>query len=82
MPDKQAAVPDTTAVRTASWRALHVEVDAPPHVSEDEVGLQLAAPDDGWRSRPDMSRRQLPRKAWGAPQPITRRTRAKPRAGR
>jgi methyltransferase (TIGR00027 family) len=24
-------------------------------VFEDEVGLRLAAPDDGWRSRPDMS---------------------------
>jgi methyltransferase (TIGR00027 family) len=34
---------------------LHVEVDPPPHVLEDEVGLKLAAPDDTWRSRPDMS---------------------------
>ena len=25
-----------------------------PHVLEDVVGLQLAAPDDGWRDRPDM----------------------------
>jgi methyltransferase (TIGR00027 family) len=55
MRNKQVAVPDNTAVRTALWRALHVEVDSPPHVFEDEVGLQLAAPDDGWRSRPDMS---------------------------
>jgi methyltransferase (TIGR00027 family) len=37
------------------WRALHVQVDAPPHVLEDEVGLKLADPEDGWRSRPDMS---------------------------
>jgi methyltransferase (TIGR00027 family) len=36
------------------WRALHVEVDAPPHVIEDEVGMQLAAPEGDWRSRPDM----------------------------
>src|SRR5215212_3984321 len=50
-----AVEPDSTAVRVALWRALHVEVDPPPHVFEDEVGLQLAAPDDGWRSRPDMS---------------------------
>ena len=55
MNDKQAPAPDDTAVRTALWRALHVEVDSPPHVFEDEVGLKLAAPDDGWRSRPDMS---------------------------
>jgi methyltransferase (TIGR00027 family) len=32
-----------------------VEIDPPPHVLEDEVGLKLAAPDEGWRSRPDMS---------------------------
>src|SRR2546430_4249197 len=55
MHDKQVAAPDDTAVRVALWRALHVEVDSPPHVLEDEVGLKLAAPDDGWRSRPDMS---------------------------
>ncbi len=53
--EKQIAVPDNTAVRTALWRALHVEVDSPPHVFEDQVGLQLVAPDDGWRNRPDMS---------------------------
>jgi methyltransferase (TIGR00027 family) len=47
--------PDSTAVRVALWRALHVEADSPPHVFEDEVGLALAAPDEGWRSRPDMS---------------------------
>ena len=30
------AVPDNTAVRTALWRALLLEVDAPPHVFEDD----------------------------------------------
>ena len=53
--DEQVVAPDNTAVRVALWRALHVEVDSPPHVLEDEVGLKLAAPDDGWRNRPDMS---------------------------
>lgn len=53
--DKQTTAPDSTAVRVALWRALHVEVDAPPHILEDELGLQLAAPDDGWRHRPDMN---------------------------
>jgi methyltransferase (TIGR00027 family) len=33
---------------------MHVQVDAPPHVLNDEIGLQLAAPEDGWRDRPDM----------------------------
>jgi methyltransferase (TIGR00027 family) len=55
MNNQQLAAPDSTAVRVALWRALHVEVDSPPHVFEDEVGLKLAAPDDGWQSRPDMS---------------------------
>ncbi len=55
MNDKPVAAPDNTAVRVALWRALHVEVDSSPHVFEDRIGLQLAAPDDGWRSRPDMS---------------------------
>lgn len=48
------AGPDHTAVRVALWRALHVQADPPPHVLVDEVGLQLTAPDDGWRERGDM----------------------------
>jgi methyltransferase (TIGR00027 family) len=54
MPDNSNATPDSTAVRVALWRALHLEVDPPPHVLEDEIGLRLVAPDDGWRRRPDM----------------------------
>ena len=46
--------PDSTAVRVALWRAMHMLVDAPPHVLEDEIGLRLAAPDESWHSRPDM----------------------------
>ncbi|MBV9174780.1 MAG: class I SAM-dependent methyltransferase, partial [Chloroflexi bacterium] len=46
--------PDSTAARVALWRALHLLVDAPPHVLEDEVGLRLVAPPEGWRERPDM----------------------------
>ncbi|HVY76485.1 MAG TPA: class I SAM-dependent methyltransferase, partial [Puia sp.] len=46
--------PDNTAVRTALWRALHVEADAKPHVLEDETGLRLIAPAAGWQQRPDM----------------------------
>jgi methyltransferase (TIGR00027 family) len=49
-----AIIPDSTAVRVALWRAMHLEVDPPPHVLEDEIGLRLVAPDDGWRRRPDM----------------------------
>jgi methyltransferase (TIGR00027 family) len=60
MPDDQAEVPDkpevpdSTAVRVALWRAMHLDVDAPPHVLEDEIGRRLAAPGEGWRQRPDM----------------------------
>jgi methyltransferase (TIGR00027 family) len=54
MHDKQTAAPDGTAVRVALWREMHVQVDPPPHVLEDEIGLQLAAPDEGWGRRPDM----------------------------
>ena len=54
MQDEQTAAADSTAVRVALWRAMHVQIDSPPHVLEDEIGLRLAAPDDGWRRRPDM----------------------------
>jgi hypothetical protein len=54
MAKEQTAAADGTAVRVALWRAMHVQVDRPPHVFEDEIGLKLAAPDSGWRRRPDM----------------------------
>ncbi|MEI7503482.1 MAG: class I SAM-dependent methyltransferase [Paludibacter sp.] len=47
--------PDNTAVRTALWRALHVQNDAYPHILDDVVGFQLVSPDDGWQQRPDMN---------------------------
>lgn len=53
MPNNLA--PESSAVRVAFWRALHLQVDPPPHILQDEVGLKLAAPDEGWRSRPDMN---------------------------
>jgi methyltransferase (TIGR00027 family) len=57
MPDPENTAPDSTAVRTALWRALHVQVDPAPHVLEDEIGLRLVAPEDDWRRRPDMDPR-------------------------
>jgi methyltransferase (TIGR00027 family) len=54
MHDKRTAATDSTAVRVALWRAMHVQVDPPPHVLEDDIGLRLASPDEGWRRRPDM----------------------------
>src|ERR1700723_2185448 len=53
MAGEQTAGPDSSAVRVALWRAMHVQVDPPPHVLEDEIGLQLAAPHDGRRRPPD-----------------------------
>src|SRR3954470_8458132 len=55
MDDQQSPSPESTAERVALWRALHLEIDPPPHVLEDDIGLKLVAPDEGWRSRPDMS---------------------------
>jgi methyltransferase (TIGR00027 family) len=46
--------PDSTAVRVALWRAMHLDVDGPPAVIDDRIGLELADPDEGWRDRPDM----------------------------
>jgi methyltransferase (TIGR00027 family) len=54
MNDQQAIAPEDTAVRVALWRAIHVQLDPPPHVLEDEIGLELVAPAEGWRNRPDM----------------------------
>jgi methyltransferase (TIGR00027 family) len=54
MHNERTATPDSTAVRVALWRALHVQVDSPPHVLKDEIGLRLVAPEDDWRRRPDM----------------------------
>jgi methyltransferase (TIGR00027 family) len=54
MSDKRDDVPDSTAARVALWRALPVEVDPPPHVLEDDIGLRLLAPDGEWRRRGDM----------------------------
>src|SRR5262252_288995 len=54
MPNEETAAPDSTAVRTALWRAMHVQIDPPPHVFEDDIGLKLAAPGEGWQRRPDM----------------------------
>jgi methyltransferase (TIGR00027 family) len=54
MTEAQPPAPDSTAVRVALWRALHVKLDPLPHVLEDEIGLALAAPADGWQARGDM----------------------------
>lgn len=53
-PDNRIKEPDNTALRTALWRALHVQVDEKPYILEDEIGLKLIAPDEGWQQRPDM----------------------------
>ena len=57
MADEHVEPPDSTAVRVALWRAMHVLLDPPPHVHSDKIGLRLAAPDADWRDRPDMDPR-------------------------
>jgi methyltransferase (TIGR00027 family) len=57
MPGEQkdkSSVPDNTAVRTALWRALHVQADDAPYILEDTIGLQMIAPAEGWQEQPDM----------------------------
>jgi methyltransferase (TIGR00027 family) len=49
-----ASAPESTAVRVALWRALHLLVDAPPPIFADALGLKLADPPEGWRARQDM----------------------------
>ena len=51
---KSSNIPDSTAVRVALWRALHLELDAAPHILKDDIGLKLVDPPVGWRDRPDM----------------------------
>ncbi len=53
-PKNHPETPEHTAVRVALWRALHVQIDSPPHVLEDEVGAKLAGEKE-WRNRPDMN---------------------------
>jgi methyltransferase (TIGR00027 family) len=50
----EVPAPDSTAVRVALWRALHAQIDPPPCIFEDDVGLRLVAPEEGWRLRGDM----------------------------
>lgn len=45
--------PDHTAIRTALWRALHLQAEAAPHVFTDKIGAEIAG-EAGWQSRPDM----------------------------
>ena len=55
MDDKSKILaPDNTAARTALWRGLHVQIDAKPHVLEDEIGVKLLSPPGDWQQRPDM----------------------------
>lgn len=49
--------PDSTAVRVALWRAVHMLRDAPPFVLEDALGLDLIQPAEGWLDQPDMADR-------------------------
>lgn len=46
--------PDNTALRTALWRALHLETDEPPYIIEDKIGFDLIDPEEDWQERPDM----------------------------
>ena len=53
MPNSKALSPDSTAERTALWRALHLQADAPPHVFERTTACGCR-PLPSWRQRLDM----------------------------
>lgn len=54
MNSEQKTIPDHTAVRVALWRAIHLQLDAFPSVFNDDIGLKLIAPEEGWQKRGDM----------------------------
>lgn len=60
MGEESVASPDSTVVRVALWRALHLEVDAPPAVFRGEVGLRLSGPEDEWLERRTWRRSRGP----------------------
>jgi len=51
MADEEIA-PEVTAMRVARWRALHLQLDPPPHLIKDTVGLRLIGPRRGWNRMP------------------------------
>jgi len=53
MPINHTTTPDHTAIIVALWRALHVQIDAQPHVFTDEIGAKLVG-EENWRDREDM----------------------------
>jgi methyltransferase (TIGR00027 family) len=50
-----SVAPEDTAVRVALWRALHLTVDGPPPIFQDDLGMKLVDPPAGWTDRPDMN---------------------------
>jgi len=53
MQTNHPTVPDHTAVRVALWRALHVQLDAEPHIFNDDIGGKLVG-EENWLNRQDM----------------------------
>ncbi|MFD1630290.1 class I SAM-dependent methyltransferase [Pseudopedobacter beijingensis] len=54
MQAKHHPQPNQTAVRTALWRALHLQADPLPHILEDAIGIKLVSPEKDWEKQPDM----------------------------
>jgi hypothetical protein len=59
MADEQTAVPDGTAVRVALWRAMHVQVDTPPHAPRVLAHSVVAAARNDETQHPATSKRSL-----------------------
>ncbi len=74
MHDKQVAAPGNTAVRVALWRALHVEVDSPPHVLRNRLEAGRSRRRMAQPSGHEPVHAALPRVHRG-PRPLHRRSR-------
>lgn len=54
MAESRVVGPDRSSIGSAALRAMHVQVDPPPHVLVDELGLRLAVPDGSLHVPPGM----------------------------
>lgn len=67
MADEQSEVPDSTAVRVALWGGMHVRVDSPPHVIEDEIAARLRVSENDRPGTQAWKRRRLIELGYGIP---------------
>lgn len=55
MPNSKIGAPDISSIGSASFRAMHVQIDPLPHIFKDELGLKLVSPDGIINMPPGMT---------------------------